>query len=158
MTEPALGELIGVGKAAEVFACGALVAKLYKPEAPKRSAFREAAILAALEPLGLPAPTVHGVRQIGGRWGVLMSRVEGPPLADAVKHASAPPPSLLERMARLQLRIHSQPATQFAGLKTRLAANIRQAPRLSEARRGALLAELAAMPDGDRLCHGDFHP
>jgi aminoglycoside phosphotransferase (APT) family kinase protein len=29
---------------------------------------------------------------------------------------------------------------------------------LSERRRRTLLAELAAMPDGDRLCHGDFHP
>ena len=29
---------------------------------------------------------------------------------------------------------------------------------LDDGRRGALLARLAAMPDGDRLCHGDFHP
>ena len=29
---------------------------------------------------------------------------------------------------------------------------------LSELRRKTLLAGLAAMPEGDRLCHGDFHP
>jgi hypothetical protein len=78
MSEPAVGALLGVGKEAEVFVCGALVVKLYKPTAPKRSPFREAAILAMIESLGLSAPIVHGVQQIGDRWGVLMSRVEGP--------------------------------------------------------------------------------
>ena len=43
-------------------------------------------------------------------------------------------------------------------MKTRLASHIRQASTLSEPRQNTLLAELAAMPDGDRLCHGDFHP
>jgi aminoglycoside phosphotransferase (APT) family kinase protein len=50
------------------------------------------------------------------------------------------------------------PATQFASLKARLATNIRQASILSTQRRCTLLTELEAMPDGDRLCHGDFHP
>jgi len=158
MGEPALGALLGVGKEAEVFACGALVVKLYKPTAPKRSAFREAAILAAVESLGLPAPIVHSVRQIGDRWGVLMSRVEGPRFAQSMTHQVETLPARLNRMARLQLQVHSHQAAQFASLKARLAVNIRQTPILSEARRSTLLAELAAMPDGDCLCHGDFHP
>lgn len=73
-------------------------------------------------------------------------------------HQAGSLPALMNRMARLQLRVHSHPATQFASLKTRLAANIRRAPMLSESRRITLLAALATMPDGDRLCHGDFHP
>ena len=158
MSEPALGALLGVGKEADVFACGALVVKLYKPTAPKRSAFREAAILAAVESLGLPAPIVHSVQQIGDRWGVLMSRVEGPPFAQAMAHQVETLPARLNRMARLQLQVHSHKATHFASLKARLAINIRRAPMLSELRRSTLLAELAEMPDGDCLCHGDFHP
>ena len=42
-------------------------------------------------------------------------------------------------------------------LKARLAANIAGAELLGP-RRTDLLAGLAGMPDGDRLCHGDFHP
>jgi aminoglycoside phosphotransferase (APT) family kinase protein len=158
VSEPALGPLLGLGKEAEVFACGALAMKLYKSTAPKRSAFREAAILAAVESLELPAPIVHGVRQIGDRWGVLMSRVEGPPFAEAVVQEAGTLPARLKQMARLQLQVHSHPAPQFASLKARLAANIRRAPVLNELRQSTLLAELAAMPNGDRLCHGDFHP
>lgn len=155
--DPTLGARLGVGKEAEVFACGALAMKLYKATTPKRSPFREAAILAAIESLGLPAPVVHSVRQVGDRWGVLMSRVEGPCLADAMTDTQNLP-DLLNRIAWLHLQVHGHPATQFASLKTRLAINIRQAPMLPEARRRTLLAALATMPDGDRLCHGDFHP
>ena len=155
---PTLGALLGVGRVAEVFACGELVVKLYKPTVPKRSPFGEAAILTAVEALGLPAPVVYGVHRIGDRWGVLMSRAEGPTLAEAMKHQAGTLPTQLDRMARLQLQVHSHAATQFASLKMRLAANIHQASMLSELRRKTLLAGLVAMPEGDRLCHGDFHP
>jgi aminoglycoside phosphotransferase (APT) family kinase protein len=155
---PTLGALLGVGRVAEVFACGELVVKLYKPAVPKRSPFGEAAILAAVETLGLPAPVVYGVHRIGDRWGVLMSRVDGPTLADAMKHHAGTLPAQLTRMARLQLQVHSRRATQFANLKMRVATNIHQASMLSEPRRRTLLAGLTAMPEGDRLCHGDFHP
>lgn len=158
MSEASLGARLGVGKEAEVFVYGALVVKLYKATAPKRSAFREAAILAMVESLGLPTPAVRGVQQIDARWGVLMSRAEGPSLAETMTHQSANLPDWLSRMARLQLRVHSFTATQFPSLKARLAANIRQATALGEQRQETLLAALSAMPDRDRLCHGDFHP
>ena len=158
MSEPAVGALLGVGKEAEVFVCGALVVKLYKPAAPKRSPFREAAILAMVESLELSAPIVHGVQQIGDRWGVLMSRAEGPSFAEIVTHQVQTLPALVNRMAQLQLQVHNRPATQFASLKVRLAANIQRASILGESRQTSLLAGLAKMPDGDCLCHGDFHP
>jgi aminoglycoside phosphotransferase (APT) family kinase protein len=61
-------------------------------------------------------------------------------------------------MAQLQLQVHSRPATQFASLNAKLAANIQRASLLGESHRAMLLAGLAKMPDGACLCHGDFHP
>jgi hypothetical protein len=43
-------------------------------------------------------------------------------------------------------------------LKLRLAANIARVNVLDEPRKQVLLTRLADMPEGDRLCHGDFHP
>ena len=43
-------------------------------------------------------------------------------------------------------------------LKDRLAVQIERAKHLDGAHREALLTGLSGMPDGDRLCHGDFHP
>jgi aminoglycoside phosphotransferase (APT) family kinase protein len=155
---PALGRLIGSGSEAEVFEHGALVVKLYRPAVPKRSAFREAAILAMVEALGLPVPGARGVQCFGGRWGIVMDRVNGPSFANAMRGEPGRVGEFLDAMARLQSAVHARPATQFASLKTRLAANIREARGLGEARRHALLDRLATLPEGDRLCHGDFHP
>jgi hypothetical protein len=154
-----LGPLIGSGKEAEVFDADDLVVKLYRKTAaaPKRAAFREASILALVESLGLPVPSAHAVGQVDGRWGIAMTRAEGPPLADAI-HSPDQLPACLERMARLQIAIHSRPGTHLGSLKARLAANIGRAGMLGEALQRRLLEGLAALPEGDRLCHGDFHP
>ncbi|WP_221939072.1 phosphotransferase family protein [Mycobacterium sp. KBS0706] len=160
MDLPPPGPLIGSGKEAEVFACGDLVLKLYRTtaSASKRAAFREASILALVESLGLPAPAVHGVGQIDGRWGIAMTRADGPSLADALQREPGQGTACLERMARLQIGIHGHPGTHLGSLKARLAANIGQAGILDEPLRRRLLDGLAALPEGDRLCHGDFHP
>jgi hypothetical protein len=60
-------------------------------------------------------------------------------------------------MAQLHLHLHRHPATQLASLKSRSCANIRRSDLLSGARKYALIDRLWALPEGDRLCHGDCH-
>lgn len=159
MNDIALGHLLGSGKEAEVFEYGTMIVKLYKAIAPKRSAFREAAILALVEPFELPAPSVRGVVQVGGRWGVIMDRAEAPSFGDVMRRQPGLIPAYLQEMALLQLRVHSQPGTQLTSLKARPRVNIQQSTAiLGEARQRALLRRLAVLPEGNRLCHGDFHP
>jgi RIO-like serine/threonine protein kinase len=153
-----LGARVGAGKEAEVFECGAAIVKLYGTGVPKRAAFREAAILAMVEALGLPVPKVHGVHAVGDRWGVVMSRAEGPSFADIMLGHPNRLPRYLREMARLHLRVHGNRGAQFAAAKPRLAADIAKAEILGTVRRDEMLRRLEAMPDGDRLCHGDFHP
>jgi hypothetical protein len=76
MTE-ALGRLLAVGNVAEIFEWGSRVLKLYKSTAAKPTAFREAAINAVAEALGLPVPRVWSVQEIGGRWGLVVDREPG---------------------------------------------------------------------------------
>lgn len=154
-----LGPRLGAGKVAEVFAYGnGLALKLYRSGEPKTSVFREAAILSIVEGLGLPAPRVHSVGgELQSRWGLMMTRVDGEPFAPALL-ASPPSQPHLTALARLQARIHAVAAPQLPSLKARLRANIGRAPLLGAALKGRLLAQLAALPDGDQLCHGDFHP
>ena len=61
-------------------------------------------------------------------------------------------------MVRLHMRIHAHRAVQFADLRVRLADNIAGTKFLDARRKRDLLDGIAHMPDGDRLCHGDFHP
>jgi Ser/Thr protein kinase RdoA (MazF antagonist) len=157
MNAPHLGKLLGAGKEAEAFEFGEHVVKLYRAGAPKSSAFREAANLAAAERQGLAAPAVMEVRQFDERWGIVMSRARGRPFADAM-HTPAGATTHLAAMAELHRRMHACAGTGLAGLRDRLSANIERTPLLTEPRKRQLLSGLAAMPAGDRFCHGDFHP
>ena len=151
-----LGRLIGSGNVAEVFEAGADVLKLYRPGIGKEPAEREIAIYAAVARLPLPVPQVRGLCQVEGRWGVLMSRAPGYPLMDTeLRHDIA---GMATGLARLHRLVHAQPGAPLAGYKARLARNLRAAPLLGDTDRARLLDRLEALPDGDRLCHGDFHP
>jgi aminoglycoside phosphotransferase (APT) family kinase protein len=152
------GRLVGSGKDADVFEFGEKVVKLYKTGIPKHTPFREAAALALAESQGLPVPATNDVRQIDGRWGIVMARIDGPSFADSIARQPADAAALLAKMAAVHARIHGSRAVHLGSLKTRLAANLHLAPLLTDRQRSTLLAKLASLPDGDCLCHGDFHP
>jgi len=153
-----VGPLLAVGNVAEIFEWGSRIVKLYKSTAAKPAAFREAAIHAAAEAMGLPVSRVWSVQEVGGRWGLVFDRVKQVSFAEQMLNNPDNVPRYLECMVRLHMRIHAQRAVQFAGLNVRLVANIAATKLLDKRRKRDLLGRIADMPDGDRLCHGDFHP
>lgn len=155
--QPTLGRILGSGKEAEALEFGDGVVKLFRPSASKDLAFREAANMSLAERAGLPTPELFGVERFNGRWEIVMSRAAGPSFAEAIRKAPKSAPSYLRTMALLHLRAHSHPGFQFVGLKARLGTHIRRAAILGEVAQARLLADLRTCPDGDRLCHGDFH-
>jgi len=153
-----IGRKIAAGNVAEIFEFGARVAKIYKAATAKPAAFREAALHAAAEAIGLPVPRIWGVQRFGDRWGIVFDRVEQPSFAEQMSDKSSETSALLDSLVRLQVRIHAQRALHFASLNARLAANIAAAALLPERKKQSLLESIVHMPEGDRLCHGDFHP
>lgn len=152
------GPLLGKGNAAEVFAFGQNVLKLYALGTPAAVPLAEAAVTALAAESGLPVPQVLGVRLHEGRWGIEMERVSGAPLADQVEARPELIGAAIAAMVRLQLAMHACSEVRLPSLKARLRAKIGRAPGLAEARRAELIEDLAALPDGAQICHGDFHP
>lgn len=157
MPQGELGERLGSGKVAEVFASGPNVVKLYRAQNHRAAAFREAATLSVLADRDLPVPHVFSVRLYGDRWGVEMSRVAGPSFAEQMRATENLAP-WLAAMADLQALVHDRPGRYMPSQRQRLVADISATPLLAEALRQKLLAALAELPEGDRLCHGDYHP
>jgi Ser/Thr protein kinase RdoA (MazF antagonist) len=155
---PEIGSLLGSGKMAEAFHYGEHVLKLYRNPEARSVAFGEAAILGIVGEHGLPTPAVHEAGHFAGRWGLVMDRVPGRPLATLAAEDPTLVPAALEAMVRLHLAIHAREEIRLSPLKPRLADRIGRAPGLESAHRTALLAKLAELPQGNRLCHGDFHP
>src|ERR1700740_2120742 len=115
------GRLLAAGNMAEVFEWGSRVLKLYRSPARKPTAFREAAIHAAVEAMALPVPAVWGVVEVGGRWGIVFDRVKERSFAERMREDPSLIPECLQALARLHALIHGQPARQFGSLKSRLA-------------------------------------
>ena len=72
-----IGRVLAAGNVAEVFEWGSRVVKLYRSSARKPTAFREAAIHAAVEAMALPFPAVCRARAYSS--GCLTSRRPGWP-------------------------------------------------------------------------------
>lgn len=157
MNPEGLGSPIGIGARAEVYDLGAAALKLYTASAGKTPAFREAAILAIVEEVDVPAPRVHAVQRREDRWGLVMSKASGPSFGEAMQGA-ADSGTYLAEMARLHALIHSRPGRHLPSQHERLLASIEAAQPLGAALRRRLLDGLMALPRGDWLCHGDFHP
>lgn len=153
-----LGELVGVGRVADVHAYGEHVVKLYRSARAKADTFTEAGILAVVEGHGVPAPRVHEAGLYGERWGLVIDRIEGPTLAAQMLGNPARLGECLDEMVRLHLIVHACVEARLRSVKGRLQLGISRASQLDPKLRERLLGGLAAMPDGDRICHGDFHP
>src|SRR6516162_7037872 len=142
-----IGRLLAAGNVAEVFEWGSSVVKLYRSSARKPTAFREAAIHASVEAMALPVPAVWGVLEVGGRWGIVFDRVKERSFAERIREDPSLIPECLQTLARLQARIHAEPARQLGSLKSRLAANIAGTGLLGEPLKQILLGRLPDMPD-----------
>lgn len=154
-----IGEKIGEGAGADVHAYGSHVIKLYRSGGHEK-VFTEARNMVIAAGHGLAVPEALLAGRFEGRWGLVQSRAAGRPMAtpDDIGRPVEEMRPLLEEMAELQLAMHARPEAGLPPLKSKLAAAIRAAPQLDDAHKQRLVAGLADLPDGDRLCHGDFHP
>ncbi|MBF6599910.1 MAG: phosphotransferase [Dehalococcoidia bacterium] len=150
---------IAEGREAEIFSWrdGTVLRLLRDPDGRARLE-REAAAMQAARESGVPVPAVHGIETAFGRDGMVIDRVDGP---DLLTEIGTRPWQLL-RAARvtgdLQARLHEVPApASLPGLRPVIGRRIAGAG-LPAAAAAAALRMLDALPDGARLCHGDFHP
>jgi hypothetical protein len=141
-----LGELLGSGREAEVLRRGDHVLELNRRGASKASAFREAANLAIVERLGLPAPVPLGVTQVDQRW-VLMTLAPGESFGAVILRQTELMPDYLAAIAELHARILKQPGTGLMSLKERLSA-ISIRPRARQCGAQATARRAAPMPRG----------
>ncbi len=154
-----LGPLIGNGRQAEIYAWDdGRVVKLFYPNHSQEQVEREAMLTGVVATTGLPVPQVFDAVQIDGRHGFVMSRVEGVSL---INRFAVRPWRLLSD-AKLFARLHAQVTAAHAEglpfLRNPLRANIIETELLPDEWRVVALSTLDSLPDGESVCHGDFHP
>lgn len=154
---------IAEGREAEIFEYDdTSVLKLFREDRSEESVRREAAAMDAVRAAGGPAPASRGIVREQDRPGLLIERLNGPDMLSllgerpwflfacgrmlgethALLHDVVAPPELPAQKERFSQRIEEVLGAELqdAGLAQ------------------ALLKGLSELPQGDRICHGDYHP
>ena len=158
-----IGRRIAEGREAEIFEYGdGAVLKLLRDERFAAGVELEAAAMRAVRAAGGPAPEPRGVVHEQGRAGLIIERVDGPDMLALLGKKPWYAFSAGGVLGATHAALHdvAGPAA-LPSVKDRYRMHIERTAR--DAPRFAALAEfvlsrLDAMPDGDRLCHGDYHP
>lgn len=154
-----------VGHSANLYAWGKTqVVKLYEPELPREHVLAMGKREKALFDAGLPVPEVFELVEIEGRLGQVYERIEGRTFADVLLTVTSAEADCVEQYARLfgevQATIHAAAADDFdvPNFKAEIPDVLERIEILHPKLRKKVLDHLAQLPDGDRICHGDYHP
>jgi aminoglycoside phosphotransferase (APT) family kinase protein len=159
MRTTSLGPPIAHGATAEIYAWGdGKILKLFKEHTSRSTVEYEAHITNAVHAAGLPIPAMHSIVEIGERYGLVYDRVKGLLMVDLLKTKPWALLRLAEQLADLQVEIHKHTVPDLPSLRERLLRKIETKGRLTASLKKTALAALDKLPDGDQLCHGDFHP
>ena len=155
-----LSRPIAYGRTAEIYAWQAgQVLKLFYVSFGSEDIEYEARIARAIHASGLPVPAVGEILRVNDRNGLIYQRVDGNPMGQSLLRKPWRLFRYARRTAELHAELHSRAAPlDLPGQRQRLDSKIRRAQALPAHLRSQALAALETMPDGDRLCHGDFHP
>ena len=156
--EALFGQVVGSGAQATVYAKGEYAVKLYREGYPKGNVFSEAYIMANLERENFPSPKVYEVLFVNGRYGIRMDRARGKTMSEGLADPSTCTETL-NTLVDLQCRLQKQGnAGQWApDIKARFRNDLMRNDSLSPGGRERLLGMLGQLPDGQALCHCDFH-
>lgn len=120
---------------------------------------REAAALQALADRQHLAPSFRQVTMVAGRPALVSERVNGD---DLLSRLSSKPWLVLRvaaTLGRAHAAMHEHPAPDsLPELRAEIALRIESAEALPPNLAARALERLETLPDGDRLCHGDYHP
>jgi len=153
------GNIIGKGYTAEVYEWGDKeVVKLFYKDFPKVIIEREFNISKTIKERGLPIPGVRRIIEFEGRSGIIYTKISGKALMEKIMKHPFRSKQYITQMTELQYQMHQCKSLDIPKLKESLEWNIRQTEYLSEKQKLSMLTLLGKLPEGDCLCHGDYHP
>jgi uncharacterized protein (TIGR02172 family) len=150
---------IAQGRTAEIFVWDDdHILKLYFDWCPSHWVEYESKIAHAVHGAGIPTPAAGEIVEVDGRRGLIYERVEG---ISMLQDLNSRPWTLMKHarsLAELQIKIHGQSIPGLPSYKEQLQHAIGTTPHLSDVLRDKYLQRIEFLPDGDTLCHGDYHP
>lgn len=152
------GKIIGVGNTAAVYEWEeGKVLKLFNQGYPKEDALYEFDNAMAIRDMNFAKPKAYKVISCEEQNGIIYDRVEGESLLDWVMK-TGDVQKCAEYMAKLHRSILQNRISNIPNYKDILKFFILKIPSANLENQKEALQMVDKLPDGDSLCHGDFHP
>jgi Ser/Thr protein kinase RdoA (MazF antagonist) len=159
VTNSVLGARIAEGRTAEIFAWrDHRILKLYREWCPPHWIDYELKIARIVQSAKLPVPAVGEIVEVNARRGLIYERLDGGAMREMLLAQWWKISRFARMFAELHTAIHACTVADLPSQHEGFAHAIHSAPTLPDDWRSAALRALDDLPDGDQLCHGDFHP
>jgi thiamine kinase-like enzyme len=155
-----LGTPIAYGRTAEIYAWeNRQILKLFYDWFDLQAIQYEQRINQAVHASGLPVPAVGRLLRVNERNGLVYQKVDGVPMWEMLKRRPWYVFRYAQAMAKLHVEMHTNTVQiDLPNQYQRLVEKINAAEALETDLRTKALDALERLPQGNRLCHGDFHP
>lgn len=158
-TETILGRKIANGRTAEIFEYGdGRAVKLFRVGRSPNAIEYEIKVTRIVSEANLATPKMYDVVQVSGRTGIVFERVDGISMLDVMTRQPWMLGRLAWQFAELHAAMHAVARDELPSQREQLEMMIRNAARLTDETKARVIAQLEQLPDGNAVCHGDFHP
>ncbi|MBP3961916.1 aminoglycoside phosphotransferase family protein [Paenibacillus lignilyticus] len=150
------GKLIGRGHTADVYEWGEHeVIKIFHHahEAPNEA--KNAEIISRL---AIRTPRFGGLIEHEGRTGIVYERINAPSMLSRIEPNRESITHYAKLMAELQFQLHELKVDFTPNLKQEMIKHTLAAPGINDRQKELIMAVIQQLPDGQALCHYDFHP
>lgn len=160
MKEISLNHPIARGRTADVYDWDeGHVLKLFHNWFERDNIEYELKIARAVHASGVKSPSVGDLIQVQGRNGLIYERVAGKSMLEMIQQK----PWKVFQYGRMLAELHAQMhecvfEADIPSQRRKLERKIQGVDVLPAPLKTALTTSLLSLPDGDRVCHGDFHP
>jgi tRNA A-37 threonylcarbamoyl transferase component Bud32 len=107
---------------------------------------------------GVECPLSRGIVEEEGRFGILIDRVLGPNYLEWMLQHPTALNKLIALFVQEQHEIHMHKVPELPSIKDLLWSKIQTCGAVPEDSREKLFNKLKKLPEGDHLCHLDYHP
>ncbi|HEY5562290.1 MAG TPA: aminoglycoside phosphotransferase family protein [Clostridiaceae bacterium] len=156
------GKKIGAGATAEVYEWGENeVIKFFYETMPIHIIDKEYNIASLIQDNTkdiFKSPKIFGKVSIENRTGIIYERFLGVSMINAMMAKPWLSKLYARKLAQLQFQVHSSHPERLPSQKDSLKQSIELTDALSDKTKSSILGILEKLPEGDVLCHGDFHP
>ena len=150
---------IGQGNTAEIFLYGpGTVLKLFRNQFPESGVLKEWRVTRAVQTVYSRMPKALQLVSCGERSGILYELAEGQDLFRMIGSEPFLLFSTGKKLAEIHTEIHGKTISGILTVKEKLLQEIGWVNDLSDDEKRKITDRLLLLPDGDRLCHFDFHP